>query len=93
METNYENNRLIGGGYTDAALDGPASAWGSAAVATLNSHSGFDKPTAYVNYAHGDENWGAKYGYDQWRQTTLRLLKSKYDPNGTFNGFHPIPKF
>ncbi|GAP93388.2 putative FAD-dependent oxygenase [Rosellinia necatrix] len=45
---------------------------------------------AYVNYAFGDEapvNW---YGAEPWRQSRLRALKRKYDPEGRFGFFAPI---
>ncbi|KAI0458562.1 putative FAD-dependent oxygenase [Xylaria acuta] len=53
--------------------------------------SGRKELHAYVNYAYGDEtpkNW---YGYEQWRQSRLRKLKQKYDPEGRFSFFGPIP--
>ena len=44
----------------------------------------------YVNYAFGDEikeNW---YGYEEWRQDRLSVLKRKYDPEGKFSFYAPI---
>jgi hypothetical protein len=35
---------------------------------------------AYVNYARGDENPEALYGYEKWRLERLRALKRKFDP-------------
>lgn len=44
----------------------------------------------YVNYAHGDETLQELYGYEAWRQSRLKSLKTKYDPNGKFNFNEPI---
>ncbi|KAK4446988.1 hypothetical protein QBC34DRAFT_468775 [Podospora aff. communis PSN243] len=45
---------------------------------------------AYVNYAYGDEDRKALYGYEDWRQERLRGLKEKYDPHGRFSFFGSI---
>ncbi len=42
----------------------------------------------YVNYAHGDESLDAVYGDSLQR---LIKLKRKYDPEGRFSQFFPIP--
>ncbi|KAH8799085.1 hypothetical protein F5884DRAFT_825350 [Xylogone sp. PMI_703] len=46
--------------------------------------------TAYVNYAHGDENNQAVYGHELWRQQKLKSLKKAYDPHNQFSFFEPI---
>ncbi|KAF2688365.1 FAD-binding domain-containing protein [Lentithecium fluviatile CBS 122367] len=46
--------------------------------------------SAYVNYANGDENNRAVYGYDQWRLQKLQGLKKRYDPKGKFSFYEPI---
>jgi hypothetical protein len=45
---------------------------------------------AYVNYARGDENEQAVYGYERWRLEKLRRLKNEYDPYRRFSFFAPI---
>ncbi|PWY89912.1 FAD-binding domain-containing protein [Aspergillus heteromorphus CBS 117.55] len=53
--------------------------------------SGREDLRAYVNYAHGDETPQQLYGSEKWRQQRLRTLKEKYDPNGKFSFYAPIP--
>jgi hypothetical protein len=45
---------------------------------------------AYVNYAHGDENLEALYGYEAWRLDRLRALKGQWDPENRFGWYAPI---
>jgi hypothetical protein len=45
---------------------------------------------AYVNYAHGDETLQEVYGFEEWRQQRLKVLKAEYDPSGKFNYYVPI---
>lgn len=45
---------------------------------------------AYVNYANGDEDQRAVFGYEPWRLDRLRALKKSYDPQGRFNFYGPI---
>ena len=47
--------------------------------------------SAYINYAMGDEDPRAWYGYEQWRLEKLSALKSKWDPDGRFSFYAPIP--
>ncbi|KAK4233777.1 hypothetical protein C8A03DRAFT_47748 [Achaetomium macrosporum] len=54
---------------------------------------GSDDPTklrAYVNYAHGDEPFGAVYGWETWRLEKLRELKKEYDPENRMRYYVPI---
>lgn len=53
--------------------------------------SGYDKLQIYQNYAHGDEPLSAIYGYQEWRHQRLTNLKNTYDPQGFFDGYHPVP--
>lgn len=46
---------------------------------------------AYVNYAYGDESPRELYGNESWRQNKLKALKSKYDPEGKFSFYAPVP--
>ncbi|EXF79652.1 hypothetical protein CFIO01_12138 [Colletotrichum fioriniae PJ7] len=55
------------------------------------SSSGYDKLYVYQNYANEDEPLSALYGYDEWRHERLTGLKNKFDPQGFFNGYHPVP--
>jgi hypothetical protein len=43
-----------------------------------------------VNYATGDETLKEIYSYDEWRLEKLRALKTKWDPEGRLNHYHPI---
>lgn len=53
--------------------------------------SGSNDLHAYVNYAFSDESLQALYGYEPWRIARLEKLKRKYDPDGAFSFYHPIP--
>ena len=44
----------------------------------------------YVNYAFGDEIKESWYGYEEWRQDRLSVLKRKYDLEGKFSFYAPI---
>ena len=56
----------------------------------MNATSGYDKMYVYQNYAHS-EPLQAYYGYEPWRLERLEQLKAKYDPQGHFDGYAPIP--
>lgn len=55
-------------------------------------HEGSDRKDmhVYVNYAFGDESPKNWYGSEDWRQSRLRSLKNKYDPNNKFSFYGPI---
>lgn len=73
----------------DHSLDQTAYRIGKRMREALLNNTG--KPLiAYVNYATGDENQEAIYGYESWRLRELRRLKVKYDPLGKFNFYAPI---
>lgn len=78
--------------YTDAslvpAMEAYGKAWREASVA--KSGYGDNKLYVYTNYARGDEPLEALFGYDSWRLKKLRQLKSVYDPNNAFKGYHDV---
>lgn len=45
---------------------------------------------AYVNYAYGNEEKRAVYGYETWRQEKLQRLKKRWDPESKFEYFLPL---
>lgn len=42
---------------------------------------------AYANYAFGDEGVEAWYGRETWRVEELRVLKTRWDPQGRFGWY------
>ena len=47
-------------------------------------------PTAYVNYATGDETLEMLYGYETRRLDKLKALKKEHDPENRFRFYAPI---
>ena len=47
-----------------------------------------DSRASYINYAYGDEDPATIYGESLGR---LQKLKARYDPEGRFNQWFPIP--
>jgi hypothetical protein len=50
--------------------------------------------SAPQNYAPGDEDLGALYGYEDGRLQKLQCLKAKYDPTDVLRGimiYIPLP--
>ncbi|KAI0556212.1 FAD-binding domain-containing protein [Xylaria curta] len=45
---------------------------------------------AYVNYANGDEDLRAVYGWEDWRLEKLRKLKAQWDPENKFRYYVPL---
>ena len=74
----------------DKTLDAKAIAFGESFRTALHEASGSSEMHTYINYAHGNETLQQVYGYDNWRQAKLKTLKTKYDPNGSFNFYAPI---
>lgn len=72
-----------------AARDLQAKQLGNQLRQILHNGSGRSQMHTYVNYAYGDESTGQLYGHEQWRQTKLAALKTKYDPNGRFSFYAP----
>ncbi|KAB5575384.1 FAD binding domain-containing protein [Coniochaeta sp. 2T2.1] len=76
---------------TNHSLDATAQKWVAATVNLWNAgQSKWRKPSAYVNYASGNEPMEQWYGYEAWRLAKLRALKKRYDPNGRFSYYNPI---
>ena len=48
------------------------------------------KLRAYLNYGFGDETVPQVYGYEEWRQIKLKVLKKIYDPKGRFSFYGPF---
>lgn len=76
---------------TDSTRDQQAKQLGDQLRQILYQASGLPDIRAYVNYAYGDETTQQLYGSDQWRQSRLQALKAKYDPQGKFSFYAPIP--
>lgn len=83
--------RLLLAVYPRAELDGPAAEWLGSAMGVLHAKSGFERPAVYLNYASAEE-LGAIFGYEEWRMEKLKGLKRKWDPEGMFDAYHPIPR-
>lgn len=84
--------RLLLAIYNEVSLDEAAAEWLAGSADMLHAQSGFARPAVYVNYANGTEGLGASYGYDEWRLQKLKELKRKWDPEGMFSSYHPIPR-
>lgn len=84
--------RLLLAAYSEVSLDEAAADWLAGSADVLHAQSGFARPAVYLNYANGAEGLGASYGYDEWRMQKLKELKRKWDPEGMFSSFHPIPR-
>lgn len=72
------------------ALEEQAYNLGNQMRQILYEGSGQTSLNTYVNYAYGDETPKAWYGADQWRQSRLHSLKTKFDPHGRFSFYAPI---
>lgn len=76
---------------SNPSLDAPALKWAQDTVDLWNAgQPSWRKPSAYVNYAMGNEPMEQWYGYEGWRLAKLRALKKRYDPSGRFNYYNPI---
>jgi hypothetical protein len=76
---------------TNHSLDAVALQWAKDTVDLWNAgQPSWRKPSAYVNYAMGNEPIEQWYGYESWRLAKLRGLKKLYDPNGRFSYYNPI---
>ncbi|KAI0017590.1 FAD binding domain-containing protein [Xylariomycetidae sp. FL0641] len=78
--------------YTDPSVAPAADAWakGVRDEVVKPEHSGYDRESVYMNYAHGDEPIESLYGYEDWRIQRLRSLKQQYDPRGVFNFYNSV---
>lgn len=77
--------------YSDAARHAEAEAFGKKARSALGEGATNEdgKPNVYANLACGDED--AKQLYGAKGLERLRLLKARYDPQGIFSHFVPVP--
>jgi len=73
-----------------SGLEDFAKEWRQKTVDLWNAGQPERRPTAYVNYAAGDEGLEAMYGYEPWRLERLRHLKTLYDPDNRFAYYNPI---
>ncbi|KAH7134408.1 hypothetical protein EDB81DRAFT_903352 [Dactylonectria macrodidyma] len=89
----FHNAIVFSMSYTDDEVAEVADAWGRQWRDRMAEPeiSGYDDMHVYQNYAHGDEPKSALYGHTQWRHQRLSKLKSSYDPQGYFNGYHEVP--
>lgn len=76
----------------NSSLNSYATAFGNNLREGLHNASGSADLHAYVNYAHGDETLQELYGFEPWRLSRLETLKTKYDPEGRFDFYSPIPQ-
>ncbi|PWY90260.1 putative FAD-dependent oxygenase [Aspergillus sclerotioniger CBS 115572] len=72
-------------------LDAQAVQIGNKLRQELLKGSGSPELHAYVNYASGTESLENLYGFEPWRLKRLKELKAKYDPQGRFGYYAPIP--
>ncbi|KAL3467814.1 hypothetical protein BJX64DRAFT_299098 [Aspergillus heterothallicus] len=76
----------------DAETEHQAKVLGDTLRAILLNGTASNELRAYVNYAAGNEGPKSWYGYEPWRQERLSKLKRKYDPEGKFSYYAPIPQ-
>ena len=77
--------------YPDPSGDAIATTYGRQARALLHGGDFVGRPlNAYVNYASDNETPKQLYGYEDWRQQRLKVLKRKYDPQNKFGFYNPI---
>ncbi|EFW17327.1 hypothetical protein D8B26_000063 [Coccidioides posadasii str. Silveira] len=73
-----------------AERDEKAATLGTRLREIIHEGTGRNELHAYVNYAFGDETPQQWFGAQEWRQSRLRKLKQKYDPQGKFSFYGPI---
>lgn len=83
------NHSQLESEFDDVAKDSIVDDFLDSARGMLTGVSGFDQPTVYVNFAHGDEGPAAWYG--QHNIEKLVTLKRKWDPQGLFSFYNAIP--
>lgn len=75
--------------YDDRRYDESVDEFLNSARRKLSKTSGFDTPSVYVNFAHGDEGPAVWYGARKLEK--LSRLKRIWDPHGLFNFYNPVP--
>ncbi|KAL7627699.1 hypothetical protein AAE478_001893 [Parahypoxylon ruwenzoriense] len=73
--------------YADPSLDDEANEFGRKVRSYWAASAGTQSPSAYINFAHGDEPLQNIYGSSLSR---LQQLKQKYDPHKRFNQWFPL---
>lgn len=56
---------------------------------TIASTAGTDGLQVYIGFSNGDEPVESVFGKEKLPR--LAALKKKYDPDGLFNAYHPLP--
>jgi fumiquinazoline A oxidase len=84
--------QIISLDYDDASISQTANDFAKKWIDEYRKKSGYDKWYAYQNYASDTEPLEAIYGYEPWRLQKLRALKSEYDRDNVFNGYHGFLK-
>ncbi|KAI0893448.1 hypothetical protein F4806DRAFT_475778 [Annulohypoxylon nitens] len=74
--------------YTDPSLDATALSYGQKSREIWQGGDGLAQHSTYINNAFGDESLETVYGVSLCK---LKELKGKYDPQGQFNQWFPIP--
>ena len=57
--------------------------------ATIADTAGTDGLEAYIGFSNGDEPLESIFAKEKLPR--LAALKKKYDPDGLFNAYHPLP--
>ncbi|GAP93089.1 putative FAD binding domain-containing protein [Rosellinia necatrix] len=73
--------------YTSPSLDCEANKFGKNVRKYWAASAGTSSPSAYINFAHGDEALSQIYGSSL---ATLQKLKAKYDPKKRLNQWFPL---
>ncbi|KAI3335732.1 FAD binding domain-containing protein [Ustulina deusta] len=73
--------------YTSPSIDSDALQFGQNVRGYLADSAGTSSPSAYINFAHGDEPLSQIYGSSL---SKLKLLKQKYDPHKRLNQWFPL---
>ncbi|KAK6343854.1 hypothetical protein TWF696_007509 [Orbilia brochopaga] len=87
-DVNFQAASLVW--YNDSSLDEAAEEFGCYNRDQWTATSLEHREHAYINFARGDEPIKAIYG-ESWRIRKLTTIKSRWDPEGKFNQYFPIP--
>ena len=75
--------------YSDDATNDATTGYPSKIKDAFVEGAGTDGLESYVGYSHGDETVEEIFG--QEKLPRLAALKKEIDPDGLFNGYHPLP--